>query len=120
VTELDRPGTLHSRTVDRQTHVIQEFESNDLFRIDRISSDMSLQFAQAPAVYLDVTTAKIFANLAQVGVPDIGVAYFLNGLGGYDAVVAIDEDSFSTNADMWLHIQNVQLGQITAQNFEFA
>jgi VCBS repeat-containing protein len=119
ISVLDRPSVVHSLVVDRQTHTITEFESNDLFRIDRISSDMSLQFAQAPGVYLNAATAKLAANLAQTGVPDVGVAYYLNSAGGYNALVAIDEDSFGATADMWLDIQNVQIGQITAQNFEF-
>jgi VCBS repeat-containing protein len=119
ISVLDRPSVVHSFVVDRQTYTIAEFESNDLFRIDRISSDMSLQFAQAPGVYLDAATAKLAANLTQAGVPDIGVAYYLNSSGGYNAIVAIDEDSFGTAADMWLDVQNVQLGQVTPQNFEF-
>jgi VCBS repeat-containing protein len=119
ISVLDRPSVVHSFIIDRQTHTIAEFESNDRFRIDRISSDMSLQLAQAPGVYLDSATAKLAANLAQAGVPDIGVAYYLNSAGGYNALVSIDEDAFGAAADMWLNIQGVQLGQLAAHHFEF-
>jgi hypothetical protein len=116
---LDRPQIVHTMVPDRQLHTITEFESNDLFRIDRLSSDVSLQFAQAPGIFLDLTTAITAANLAQLGLPDVGVAYYHNASGGLNAVVAVDEDSFGTAADMWLNIQNVEFGQITASNFEF-
>jgi VCBS repeat-containing protein len=119
ISVLDRPPAVHTFSVDRQTHNIDEFESNDLFRIDRISSDMSIQFAEAAGVYLDAATAKLAANLAQTGIPDIGVAYYINSSGSYNAIVAIDEDSFGAAADMWLDIQNVQLGQLATHNFEF-
>jgi VCBS repeat-containing protein len=116
---LDRPQIVHTMVPDRQLHAIMEFESNDLFRIDRLSSDVSLQFAQAPGIFLDPTSAMAAANLAQLGLPDVGVAYYHNGSGGLNAIVAVDEDSFGTAADMWLNIQNVEFGQITASNFEF-
>jgi VCBS repeat-containing protein len=116
---LDRPPVISTFTTDRQTHVIDGFESNDLFHIHRLSTDLSLQFAQAPAVYLNALTARLAADLAQVGVADVGVAYYLNGQGGYNAIVSIDEDSFGTQADLWFDVHNVQPGQITASNFDF-
>jgi VCBS repeat-containing protein len=116
---LDRPPVITALSTDRQTHVISEFESNDLFRIHRLSTDLSLQYAEALGIYADAAAAKVAANLAQVGIVDVGVAFYLNGQGGINAIAAIDEDSFGTVADLWLDIHNVHAGQISAQNFEF-
>jgi VCBS repeat-containing protein len=116
---LDRPAIVTTMTTDRQTHIIEEFESNDLFDIHRLSTDMSLQYAEALGIYTNAAAAKAAANLAQVGIVDVGVAYYSDGHGGTNAIVAIDEDSFGTAADGWLDIHNVHVGQISAHNFEF-
>ena len=116
---LDRPPVITTMTTDRLTHVIDEFESNDLFHIRRLSTDMTLQYAEAAGIYADAATAKAAANLMQVGVVDVGVAYYSNGHGGTNAIVAVDEDSFGTVADLWLDLQNVHPGQISAHNFDF-
>ena len=116
---LDRPPVITNMTTDRQTHIVDEFESNDLFRIHRLSTDLSLQYAEAPGIFADAASAKAAANLAQVGIVDVGVAYYSDGHGGTNAIAAIDEDSFGTAADLWLDIHSVHPGQISAHNFEF-
>jgi hypothetical protein len=116
---LDRAQIVHNFITDHQTHTISSWESNDLIRIDRLSSDMTLQYGEAPLVYTDINLAKIAANLAQTGVVDVGVAYYLNGSGGVNAVAAVDEDAFGAASDLYIDIHNVQIGQLSASNFEF-
>jgi VCBS repeat-containing protein len=116
---LDRAQITHSYNTDRLTHTINSWESNDLVRIDRLSTDMSLQYAEAPGIYIDFNTAKQAADLVENGVTDVGVAFYYNGSGGINAVVAVDEDSFGNAADLFIDIANVQPNQISASNFEF-
>jgi VCBS repeat-containing protein len=116
---LDRPPVITTMTTDRLTHVIEDFESNDTIHIRRLSTDMTLQYAEAAGIYTDGVAAKAAANLAQVGVVDVGVAYYSDGHGGTNAIVAVDEDSFGILADLWIDVHNVHPGQVSAHNFDF-
>lgn len=116
---LDRAPIIYNLTTDRQVHTITGWESNDLVRIHRLSSDLSLQYAEAPGIYLDLASAKTAADIAQVGIVDVGVAYYRDASGVLNAVASIDEDAFGNAADGWVLFHDVQVGQISSANFVF-
>jgi hypothetical protein len=102
-----------------QTESIASWEPNDLIRIDRLSIDLALQYAEVSGVFGDYESAKAAADLAENGVIDLAVAFYNNGAGGTNAVVAVDEDAFGNTADLFIDLANVRPEHISAQNFEF-
>ena len=119
VNVLDRPQIAHTMSTHGQTESIASWEPNDLIRIDRLSIDLALQYAEVSGVFADYESAKAAADLAENGVIDVAVAFYNNGAGGTNTVVAVDEDAFGNTSDLFIHLANVGPEHISAQNFEF-